>query len=71
MHVRRGLGRDMIPKNNDGCPDDLPKGHDYSELTDGELEELAFVLIEALTIPPLSACFRSGVAEPAPQLPSE
>ncbi|UIK07932.1 hypothetical protein [Neorhizobium galegae] len=61
----------MIPKNNDGCADDLPNGDDYSELTDGELEELAFVLIEALTIPPLSACSRSGIADLAPQLPSE
>ncbi|MBP2561804.1 hypothetical protein J2T08_002725 [Neorhizobium galegae] len=57
----------MIPKNNDGCSDDLPNGDDYSELTDGELQEFAFVLIEALTIPPLSACTRSGVAELAPQ----
>jgi hypothetical protein len=61
----------MNPKNNDGCSDNLPIGDDYSEFTDGELEELAFVLIQALTIPPLSVCCRSVVAEPAPQLPSE
>ncbi|WP_046635970.1 hypothetical protein [Neorhizobium galegae] len=61
----------MIPRNNDGCSDNLPIGDDYSEFTDGELEELAFVLIEALTIPPLSACSMSGIAEPAPKLPSE
>ncbi|MCM2500379.1 hypothetical protein [Neorhizobium galegae] len=61
----------MIPKNNDGRSDDLPVGGDYSEFTDSELEELASVLIQALTIPPLSACSSSGVAEPAPQPPSE
>jgi hypothetical protein len=71
MHVRRGLGRDMNPKNNDGCSDNLPTKDDYSEFTDGELEELAFVLIQALTIPPLSACSRPGIAEPVPKLPSE
>lgn len=71
MHVRRGLGRDMNPKNNDGCSDNLPIGDDYSEFTDSELEELAFVLIQALTIPPLSACSRPGAVEPASQLPSE
>ncbi|MEN3149853.1 hypothetical protein ABCW43_21365 [Neorhizobium sp. IRAMC:178] len=61
----------MNPKNNDGGSDNLPIGDDYSELTDGELEELAFVLIEALTIPLLSACSRSGVAERTPQQSSE
>lgn len=52
MHVRRGLGRDMIPKSDDARSDDLPKEDDYSELNDDELEEFAFVLIEALTFPP-------------------
>ncbi|KAB1122824.1 hypothetical protein [Neorhizobium galegae] len=61
----------MNPKNNDGCSDDLPIGDDYSEFTDGELEELAFVLIQALTILPLSTCSRPVVAESTPQLPSE
>jgi hypothetical protein len=61
----------MNPKNNDGGSDNLPTGDDYSEFTDGELEDLAFVLIKALTIPPLSACSRAGVAEPGPKLPSE
>jgi hypothetical protein len=42
----------MIPRNDDACSDDLPDEDDYPELTDDELEELASVLIEALTIPP-------------------
>lgn len=63
MHVRRGLGRDMIPKNEDAGSDDLPNEDDYSELTDGELEEFASVLIEALTLPPQATGSHSTMIE--------
>jgi len=45
----------MIPENDDAHSDDLRNEDDRSELTDGELEEFASVLIEALTFPPQQA----------------
>lgn len=60
MHVRRGLGRDMNPKNDDACTDDLPNGDGYPELTDHELEKFVPVLIEALTFPPPPIGWKPG-----------